>query len=153
VERDWHVLLCRRGPGTGVGGRWCLPGGHIEFHEDFITAGLREVEEETGLEVEVKGILSVVSNFWDHGHSTLVAVLLAHPIAGEPRADGVETSEVAWFPANGLPQADMAFVADIHIIERYFATRELGARVDPAYVRLAGRDPKYSPPPASRHPW
>jgi ADP-ribose pyrophosphatase YjhB (NUDIX family) len=153
VESDDRVLLCRRGKGTGQDGRWCLPGGHIEYHEDFITAGLREVEEEAGIQVEIKGILSLVSNFWDHGDSTFVAVLLAQPLGGEPHPDGRETTDVAWFEPNDLPPDEMAFAADVHIIERYFSAREPGAPVDPAFVRLAGRDPDYAPPPASRHPW
>jgi ADP-ribose pyrophosphatase YjhB (NUDIX family) len=152
VELDGRVLMCRRGQDIGCGGLWCLPGGHIEFNEDFITAGLREVQEETGLQVEVKSILSVVSNFWDHGHSTFVAVLLASPLHGELRADGHETTELAWFTADDLPRDEIAFVADEHIIARYFATRDAGATVDPEYMRLE-RDGSYVPPPASRHAW
>jgi len=34
---------------------WLPPGGHIELHEDPIEAALREVKEETGLEVELVG--------------------------------------------------------------------------------------------------
>jgi 8-oxo-dGTP pyrophosphatase MutT (NUDIX family) len=29
-------------------GSWCLPGGHIEFHEDIVAAMKREFLEETG---------------------------------------------------------------------------------------------------------
>lgn len=31
------------------GGHWALPGGHLEFKEDIIACGLRELREETGL--------------------------------------------------------------------------------------------------------
>jgi 8-oxo-dGTP diphosphatase len=151
VVRDHDVLLCRRAPGVGyVGGdgKWCLPGGHIEYNEDFITAGLRETQEETGIEVEIAGLLSVVSNFWERGASTLAVVLLASPIGGEMQPDHHETTEVGWYHHESLPE--LAFEADAHIIARYFATRESGARVDPAYVRLSGRDLAYSPPPAAR---
>jgi ADP-ribose pyrophosphatase YjhB (NUDIX family) len=148
-----HVLLCKRAPGTGHAGLWCLPSGHIEYDEDFITAGLREVEEEAGVRVEITGILSVVSNFWDHGSSTFVAVLLANYLDGELRPDGVETVEVAWFRAGSLPTTDMAWGADEHIIARFFATRDIGAKVDPSYARADQRDPTYVPPRASRHLW
>lgn len=36
-------------------GKWLPPGGHIELHEDPNTAALREVKEETGLEVQLAG--------------------------------------------------------------------------------------------------
>jgi 8-oxo-dGTP diphosphatase len=148
AEAD-RVLLGRRGEQTGFGGHWCLPGGHIEFNEDFLTAGLRETREETGVEVEIQGLISVVSNFWAHGGSTLVAVLLASPVGGEPRPSD-ETTEVAWFDWDSLPE--MAFEADVHIIERYFATRHTGAPVDPAYVRLDIDASERRPPPAERYP-
>lgn len=148
-----RVLLCRRAPRTGHAGLWCLPSGHIEYNEDFITAGLREVEEETGLRVEITGILSVVSNFWDHGASSFVAVLLGEYLGGEPRPDAKETIDVAWFPADRLPHDEMAWGADEHIIARYFTSRDAGAKVDPAYARFDGRDASYVPPIASRHAW
>jgi 8-oxo-dGTP diphosphatase len=150
VVEDGRVLLCRRAPGTGHAGLWCLPSGHIEYNEDFLTAGLREVEEEAGLQIEITGLLSVMSNFWDHGSSTLVAVLLARPLFGEPAADGRETTDARWFIADQLPE--LAWGADEHIIRRYFATRDAGAAVDSAFVRLRDRDLSYTPPPASSYP-
>lgn len=147
VVSNEKVLLCKRGAGTRFEGLWCLPSGYIEYGEDFITAGLREVQEETGLNVEVQGIVSVVSNFWSHDASTLVVVLLAVLLGGEPRPDGVETSEVSWFTAEALPEG-MAFSADAHIIQRYFVAREPGARVDPQFTRIEGGDAVYTPPPA-----
>ena len=149
VESEEGVLLCRRSDYAGFGGLWCLPGGHIDYNEDFLTAGLREVQEETGVQVEITALLSVVSTFWEHGDSILAAVLLASPIGGEPRPDNHETTDAGWFRPNSLPE--LAFEADAHIIERYFATRVVGAPVDPNYVRLAQPGAAPVPPPASRH--
>jgi len=69
VDGD-KFLLCRRRPGTLEGGKWCLPCGYVEFHEDYLTASRREVKEETGLDVEITALLSVASNFLrpDHPH-------------------------------------------------------------------------------------
>ena len=84
VESKQGVLLCRRSQYAGFGGLWCLPGGHIEYNEDFITAGLGEIREETGLQVEVTGILSVVSTFWEHGASLLAAAVPDCDIGAPP---------------------------------------------------------------------
>lgn len=145
VVEEERVLLGRRSLQTGWGDHWCLPGGHIEFDEDFLTAGLRETLEETGVHVEITGLLSVVSNFWHHIDSTFVAVLLARPIHGQPTRNS-EMSEVAWFEWTALPT--MAFEADAHIIERYFTTRDPGAAVDGAFTRL-GIDPASRDLPAA----
>jgi ADP-ribose pyrophosphatase YjhB (NUDIX family) len=144
-----RVLLGRRSLWTGWGGRWCLPGGHVDFDEDFLTAGLRETLEETGVHVEVTGLLSVVSSFWQHLDSTLVAVLLARPLRGGPAANP-EMSEVAWFQWDSLPE--MAFEADAHVIERYFTTRNPGAPVDAAFSRLDVDPALRELPPAERYP-
>jgi ADP-ribose pyrophosphatase YjhB (NUDIX family) len=131
VLKDNCVLLGKRGQGSYNPGRWCLPGGYIEYEEDFLTAGIREVKEETGLDIRVIGILSVVSNFLAPELHTLVVVLLAEVVGGSPEA-GDDIVELGWFPA-AKPLPDMAFEADRHIIKRYFSTGLTGAPVDPRY--------------------
>jgi 8-oxo-dGTP diphosphatase len=113
IERDGYVLLGKRG-GDFSEGKWGLPQGYIEFDEDFLTAAIREVKEETGLDVEILSILNVVSNLLSPSLHTLAIILLAKVVAGEPCAgDDLETLE--WFPFSGrLPE--MAFEADEYII-------------------------------------
>src|SRR5262249_767660 len=53
VTEGDRVLLGRRAGRTRGGGLWELPSGFVEFDEDFLSAGRREVREETGLEVEI----------------------------------------------------------------------------------------------------
>jgi ADP-ribose pyrophosphatase YjhB (NUDIX family) len=132
IEEQDRVLLGRRGPRSFEAGRWCLPGGFIEYAEDFLTAAVREVREETGLRVEILSLLSVVSNFLAEELHTLVVVLLGKVAGGQARA-GDDLEELAWFPLQG-PLPPMAFQADRHIVERYRATRLAGAPVDPRYA-------------------
>ena len=115
-----------------MGGQWCLPGGFIEYEEDFLSAAIREVKEETGLNVEIQSILSVVSNFLAANLHTLVVVLEATVTAGQANA-GDDIIELGWYsPADDLPT--MAFGADRHIIERYWQTKLKGVPVDPAFA-------------------
>jgi ADP-ribose pyrophosphatase YjhB (NUDIX family) len=132
IEHEGTVLLGKRRGGFGAG-MWGLPQGYIEFDEDFLTAAIREVKEETGLDVEIRSILNVVSNLFSPGLHTLAIVLLAGVVAGELCAgDDLETLE--WFPLSG-PLPEMAFEADEHIIERYHKTKlEEGLPVDPDYA-------------------
>jgi ADP-ribose pyrophosphatase YjhB (NUDIX family) len=128
------VLLGRRAESSYAPGTWCLPGGFIEFAEDFLTAAIREVKEETGYDVEITSILSVMSNFLRSNLHTLVVVLEASIISGEP-SPGDDIVELGWFPLDG-PFPDMAFEADHHIILRYRKTNPTGAPVDPEYALL-----------------
>ena len=131
IEKDGQVLLGRRTGSYGTG-KWCLPMGFIEHDEDFLSAAVREVKEETGLDVEIRSILSVVSNFLSPGLHTLAIVLLARIVGGELHA-GDDLEVAAWFPLSG-PLPEMAFEADAHICERYYRTRLPGAPVDPEYA-------------------
>ena len=129
IERSGAVLLGRRAPGSIQEGRWCLPCGFMEFDEDFLTAARREVKEETGLEVVLRSILTVVTNYIAPDLHTLVVVFLARPVGGTLRA-GDDIDAVEWFPLAG-PFPEMAFTGQRHIIERYDSTRLKGAPVDP----------------------
>ncbi len=137
VEQDGRVLLGRRASSSFAGDKWCLPGGFVEYQEDYLTAAIREVREETGLLVEIQSIISVVSNYLAPTLHTLVVVLLARVLGGQPMP-GDDIVELAWFPLQG-PLPDMAFEADRHIVERYERTHLQGAPVDIRYARPASR--------------
>lgn len=126
------VLLGKRTDRSFAPQKWCLPGGFVEFDEDFLSAAIREVREETGLQVAIRSILSVVSNFLAAELHTLVVVLLADVVGGKPAA-GDDLEELRWVSLRG-PFPDLAFEADRHIIERYARTRLEGVPVDPLYA-------------------
>jgi ADP-ribose pyrophosphatase YjhB (NUDIX family) len=106
--------------------------GFVEYDEDYLTAAVREVKEETGLDVEIRSILSVVSNFLTPRLHTLASVLLARVVGGRLQA-GDDLEAVKWFHLAG-PLPEMAFEADAHICERYYRTHLEGAPVDPRYA-------------------
>ena len=131
VVDDDRFVLCRRRSRAFAGEKWCLPCGYVEYDEGFLTAAVREVREESGLAVEITAVLSVASNFLAPNVHTVVTVLLARCLGGTLRA-GDDIDLARWFRAgDSLPE--LAFEADRHIIERYFATRIAGAPVDPVY--------------------
>ena len=59
IFRGEEVLLVRRGQEPALGS-WSLPGGVVELGESLEAAVVREVQEETGLAVEVLGITAVL---------------------------------------------------------------------------------------------
>ena len=88
--------------------------------------------KETGLDVEIRSIINVVSNLLSPGLHTLAIVLAAGVAGGELRA-GDDLEALAWVPLSGsLP--DMAFEADEWIIERYRMKLEEGLPVDPRFA-------------------
>ena len=133
IDNDM-VLLGKRDNKVFMGGKWSLPGGFIEFDEDFLSAAHREIMEETGLSIKIISIISVVSNFFLPDLHTLVIVLLAQKKNGllQPGDDMVT---LEWFPLSG-PFPPMAFEADAHIINRHYTTTIAGTSVDPRFASL-----------------
>lgn len=133
IERDGQVLLGKRGRSSFQPGTWCLPGGFMEFDENFLQAAHREVMEETGLQVEIQAILNVTSNFLSEQLHTLVVVLLAQPLSGAARP-GDDLVELGWFPLAG-PFPALAFEADEYILQVYAAGHPGLLQVDERYRR------------------
>lgn len=50
-SRDGKILFTRRTPQLPAGGRWQLPGGHLEAEESILDAATRECAEEVGVEL------------------------------------------------------------------------------------------------------
>ncbi len=91
-------------------GRWALPGGAIEIGETADQAVVREVQEETGYQVEVIRLVGVYS---DPRHTTIrypdgninayVAIAFECRITGGAPSLSDETSAVDWFDPAALP--------------------------------------------------
>lgn len=100
VWKDDRVLLARRAKAPKAG-QWSLPGGAQEAGETVAETAAREVREETGLEIDVLGLIDVIDSIErdDEGavrfHYTLID-LCARWRSGEARA-AEDASEVGWF--------------------------------------------------------
>src|SRR5437763_9849007 len=55
IFRNGRVLLVQRAEEPAKG-RWTLPGGRVETGETLVAAVTREITEETGLTISVKGL-------------------------------------------------------------------------------------------------
>jgi ADP-ribose pyrophosphatase YjhB (NUDIX family) len=107
VDEEGRLLLGRRAFEPDVG-RWDTIGGFLEEGEDAFEALHREVLEETGLVVEVRGFVGAFSDRYGSGDDAPTALNLvfeARLVSGNPLpADDV--SEVAWFTRDSLPTGD-----------------------------------------------
>jgi ADP-ribose pyrophosphatase YjhB (NUDIX family) len=119
VPKGGELLLIRRNnePGRGL---WALPGGYVERGEPVEAAVAREVQEETGLTVQVQGLVGLYSE----AKNPLVLAAYAAEAAGgvllqEPTR---EVQEVAFFPRDAFPS--MAFPRDPRIIADWLRWRE-----------------------------
>ncbi len=80
---------------------WSLPKGHIEEGESPEQAAVREVQEETGIESEIKKSLGVI-DFWFMAGGKRIHKTVHHfmftEVSGELTPQISEVDEVSWFP-------------------------------------------------------
>ena len=76
------VLIERRFPPPG----WALPGGFVEVGETVEAAAVREAREETGLAVELAGLLGVYSDPARDPRGHTVAIVYVARARGNPQA-------------------------------------------------------------------
>jgi 8-oxo-dGTP diphosphatase len=102
-----HVLLIHRGDGRG----WSLPGGVMEPGESIVDCLVREVWEETGLEVKPGRLVGIYSDpasllvTYPNGDQVHVvsAAVECQVVGGQLRPDGEESLEVVYFAPDALP--------------------------------------------------
>ncbi len=105
VTRDGRVLLVKRGIQPYLG-YWDIPGGFLEQDEHPEIGAMREVREETGLEIqltEMFGFYMDRYSYDDTGDHCLNIYFMAEIVGGQEHpAD--DAAELAWFAPDELPE-------------------------------------------------
>ncbi len=100
VQSGKLVLIRRRNP--PFQGQWALPGGFVDVGETVEEAAVREANEETGLDVELQGLVGVFSDPDRDPRGHTVSICFAALGQGTPRASS-DAQDVALFDLDDLP--------------------------------------------------
>jgi len=122
--KDGKVLLGRRhtdpekadselhGEGT-----WTMPGGKLEYGETFEEGAVREVKEETGMDLQKMEVICVNNDKNEHAHFVTIG-FFSDGFDGEPKVmEPDEITEWRWFSLDNLPSP--IFPPSVHVLENY----------------------------------
>ena len=116
VNGAGEILLGRRADN----GKWALINGILEPGEEPAAGLVREIEEETGVVVEVERLLDVVVNgpvtFPNGDVCTFLSVeYRCRYVSGEARVNDDENLEVGWFSPRDLPDLGPGHLACVRL--------------------------------------
>ena len=77
-------------------GKWNIPAGHLEFNESVFDGAKREVLEECGYQVELKGIAHIENKFYDNDNY-IVIIFSTEITGGSISYNKNEILDVKWF--------------------------------------------------------
>jgi 8-oxo-dGTP diphosphatase len=119
---DGSILLARRA-GPPEEGKWDLPGGFLEEGEHPLDAVVRELREETGLEIEPRELVAIEMDVYgggDDAPATLNLYWTARVVSGGDPAPADDVSELRWFRPDELPGDDeLAFDVNARVLARF----------------------------------
>jgi len=105
VNDKGETLLLKRTNRNEIG-KWCKPGGAVEYGETVEEAVRREVQEEFGVEIELLEPLGFTNQILPKEKEHWVAFhYLARIVQGEPKnMEPDKTEAFGWFPLDHLPE-------------------------------------------------
>lgn len=95
VKKDNKFLLVQEAKEECLG-KWNLPAGRLDEGETIFEGALREIKEETGLKVELQGILEIGNKKLKNADFVSI-IFYACPLTDEIKFDYEEITDVKWF--------------------------------------------------------
>jgi ADP-ribose pyrophosphatase YjhB (NUDIX family) len=116
VEQNQRVLLVRRAmhPERNL---WALPGGFVDYGEDPREAAIREVREETNLDVRVTRLIGVNGGKRGSGSASIVIIYAAEVIGGTAEARD-DADAFLWYAASD-PLPEIAFESTRSLLDEW----------------------------------
>jgi len=125
VWKDSYVLITRRKSNGLLGGLWEFPGGKVIEGETATDACIREIREETNLDVRILGHLTQVRHAYTH-FKVVMDVFICAYISGEVILNG--PVDYRWITPNQMdqyafPKANHKF---LHLIQQNLRSKAKG---------------------------
>ena len=118
---DGGILLVQRGIEPSYG-KWVFPGGYVDRGESLEAAAIREVKEESGLDVRLTRLLGVYSS---PGNPVILIAYVGEVTGGSIQVDE-EGLDARVFAPTEIPWGELAFPSTSQVIRDYLAPASSG---------------------------
>jgi ADP-ribose pyrophosphatase YjhB (NUDIX family) len=116
VINDDRILMVKRAVMPKIGW-WCIPAGFMEWSEHPGQTAIRELKEETGLEIELLSLFEIYSGQDDPRLNAVLILYLARSVGGRLTAAD-DAMEVRYFGFDELPEK-IAFISHRQALKDY----------------------------------
>lgn len=147
-----RILLEKRANVLGKG-TWAPPIGHLDFGETFEQTAMREVQEETGIEIADPKFRVLTNDFFEAENEHSVTVWMeAKYVSGEPHLKAPEEeSEIGWFQWNDLPEP--LFLSMRHMLDgQTYPSQTTEVKLEEVMDRLKVSQKRDAPPAPAASP-
>lgn len=120
VLKDGRLLLVKRAV-EPFKGQWDVPGGFLNEGEHPEAGAVRELREETGLEIRLTGLVGIFMgmDYYTTGGATL-NVFYTGEVAGGEETAGSDATALRWFAFDEIPE-QVAFACNREAIRAWKA--------------------------------
>lgn len=106
INSDNQLLLGKRKKSIGVD-NWGTPGGHLELGESLEECAIREVFEETGLQITNPKFLAITNDYFAINSKHYISIFMVAAFPSNQVVKNCEPDKTEawhWFNVNNLPQ-------------------------------------------------
>lgn len=102
-------------------GTWTMPGGKLHFGESFEIGAIREVMEETGIEIDIKSlsVISLANDMVTDAQFVTIGLLYTKPTSEPKVMEPDEITKWEWFKLDNLPSP--LFFPSKEVLDNYFS--------------------------------
>jgi 8-oxo-dGTP diphosphatase len=147
-----RILLEKRANVLGKG-TWAPPIGHLDFGETFEQTAVREVQEETGIEIADPKFRVLTNDIFEaENEHSIIVWMEAKYVSGEPRLKAPnEESEIGWFQWNDLPEP--LFLSMQHMLDgQTYPSQTTEVKLEEVMDRLKVSQKRDAPPAPAASP-